>query len=339
MENDMAEREISLGSVTGGSASRAPAPPKGKQAKAEGPAKASEAPAKKDMPLNEQLPKGASATDVVDFLISKPQNEIVPWEDCILPSKGIFYDGKIPEGKVRVRPMTLEVDKIMATSRLAQTGQALEKMYEHCVRLPNGFDHMDLLVGDRAFLLFYLRGITHGNDYEFVVTCSNEACKQQSAQSYDLNKLWGKVRSSKYQREPIRVDLPYFSKLLGRDVWADVKFLRQRDITRIEKKMKIRRAAVPGVDQSLDSTIEENLNMAIVSVNGVTDQMKISAVVARMHSKDIAIVRDTINIDAPGIDTDIEIRCPHCEQQIKIDLPITENFFRPKESPGTRERV
>lgn len=297
--------------------------------------------------LSSELKADASPVDVVDFIINKSADELIPWEKCSLPSKGLFYGGKIPDGTIEVRPMTIAVDKILATSRLAQSGQAIEKMYEKCVRLPSGFEQLDLLIGDRTFLLFYIRGITHGNGYEFIITCSNDACKQKSTHEYDLNHLWDKVRPSRYTSEPIRIKLPYFSEEVGREVWADVRFLRQRDIQVINRRAKIRQAAMPptpvrdkntneeqGQNNSnyIDNAIEENLNLAITSINGVTDQIKIASVVKRMHSKDSAIVREVINFGAPGIDTEILVTCPHCNEEMKVDLPISENFFRPKES-------
>jgi hypothetical protein len=89
----------------------------------------------------------------------------------------------------------------------------------------------------------------------------------------------------------------------------------------------------------IDNAIEDNLNLAIISINGETDQLKISSVVKRMHSRDVAIVRDFLNLDAPGIDLEIKVACPHCEEEFTLDLPISENFFRPKESPAMRKGV
>ncbi len=43
--------------------------------------------------------------------------------EIILPSQGLYYGGKIPEGKVQIRPMGLHTEKIFATPRLAMTAR------------------------------------------------------------------------------------------------------------------------------------------------------------------------------------------------------------------------
>lgn len=298
-----------------------------------------------------ELSQNASPSDVVDFLISQAPDEVLPWEDCILPSAGLYYDGRIPEGTIRVRPMGITADKILATPRLAQSGQSLDYIYKNHVQFPDkDFSPLELLTGDRVYILFYLRAITHGNIYEFAVQCTNETCNQMSTHEYDLNKIEANKRGPKHPKEPVRIVLPYLSKKTGRDVWVDMRFLRGHDLQTIAKRRRFTakvvgksvRSAKSGESVSteqvaLDKSIEENLHLVIQSVNGVQDQIKIAEIVKRMSQRDTQKIRRVLNEEAPGIDTDILVTCPECDNQMRMDLPVTETFFRPEDGPAVRE--
>lgn len=298
-----------------------------------------------------ELKKNATPADVVDFLISQDTDDVLPWEDCILPSMGIYYDGRMPDGKIRVRPMGITADKILATPRLAQSGQALDYVYKEHIRFPDkNFDPQELLVGDRTYVLFYLRAITHGNIYEFAIQCTNDACSQMSTHEYDLNKIEENKRGPQYPKEPIRVVLPNLSKRAGKDVWVEIRFLRGHDIQTINKRRRFMQRAIGKSVRSaksgesvssdqviLDKTLEENLHLVIQNVNGVQDQMKIAEIMKRMSQRDTQAVRRTLNEGAPGIDTDILVTCPECNTEMRMDLPVTDTFFRPEVGPAVRE--
>ena len=113
-------------------------------------------------------PKKEQKKNLLDEILSKPKGSLIPWEKVKLPSSGVYYDGQIPNGEIEVRGWGIQTDKILATARLAQTGQSINYIFMNCIRIPNEFDHMNLLVGDRMFLLYYLRGITYGNEYEHI---------------------------------------------------------------------------------------------------------------------------------------------------------------------------
>jgi len=64
--------------------------------------------------------------------------------------------------------------------------------------------------------------------------------------------------------------------------------------------------------------------------------MKINEVFKRMTSADTAAIRQAISQNEPGIDTSIIVTCPECKTDMKMNLPITESFFRPTEHRGVR---
>lgn len=298
----------------------------------------------KEMPEQEEV-KARLESDVLADILSRDESDLIPWEPVILPSKGLYYNGKIPGGKIEVRAWGLSTDKILATSRLSQSGRSLDMVYKKCVRFPDSMDPLDLLVGDRVFLLYYLRGITHGNIYEFLVQCSNDDCENTWTVDYDLNELAKTITwaNEELGEEPFKVVLPYLSKVAGQEFWVKVRLMRGRDLTSMMTRRRLKKNVRPSArnrsrsnrpsrsmsEDEIDKTVEENLNLIIVEAMKDKNPHTINKLVSKMHAKDTATVREFLRENSPGIDTSIEVVCPECNNVMTIDLPITESFFRP----------
>lgn len=313
--------------------------------------------------LSDLVGPGASDEDFLDALLATPSERLIPWEECTLPSLGIYYNW--PDGICKVRPMGQVAEKILATERLAASGQSIDYLFSECCRFPEGFDASDLLLGDRIFLLYFLRGITHGNMYEFAVTCPNKNCETINTHSYDLNDLAATIKpaNASLGQEPFKVELPYLTEATGRKFWVSLRFLRAYDandmiaMRRAKKKLfarpggvksksaeiakkraqetnELRRQAVDPRNQerqniALDNALDENLEKIIVNVMGVDDRLKVRSFVQKLHAKDTATIREWLRVNTPGIDNTVEIVCPDCGHEFTVELPITESFFRP----------
>lgn len=297
-----------------------------------------------DVDLSEKIGEKKTASELLDAIIDLNENDFLPWEEIQLPSKGYFYDNKLPDGMVRVKPMGIHADKILATQRIAASGQSLDYLFEHCVQLTEDMDPSELLTGDRMYLLYVLRGITHGNEYEFVLKCPN--CEETSAHKYDLNELASTIRWAKEtDEEPFKVKLPYMSSVLKRNVWVKVRFIRGKDTQTMMSRKKFSKR-VKSVTQGttsmvktrkdeLNDMVERNLAQVIVAFGGdgidgeVTDKARIKGLVDRMHAKDTGTIREELRTKSPGIDSTIAAECTNCGHSMTTQLPITESFFRP----------
>lgn len=279
---------------------------------------------------------------LLEKALSMSEDQVLPWEETTLPSQGAYYDGAVPGGRIQVRPMGLFADKILATQRLAQSGKSLDWLFRKCVKFPDGkFDPLSLLAGDRVFLLYYLRGITHGNNYEYIVQCTNEDCGQSIPSDYDFNKLYRTVKgpNTALGPEPFKVLLPHMSKVMGADFWVKVRLLRGYDMqSMLTQKRVIKKVSnvgrTPGdktslANEQIDDTLEDNLNMLIIEAMGSTDKAQIRKLIGRLHATDTATIREFLKDNSPGIDTSIIVNCPACSQEMRMELPITESFFRP----------
>jgi hypothetical protein len=291
------------------------------------------------------LGPGVSNEDFVNQLLQTPTETLIPWEECHLPSRGMYYGWE--DGMILVRAMGQSAEKILATQRLAQSGQSIDYLLRENCQFPEGFDSTELLLGDRVFILYFLRGITFGNLYEFVITCPS--CNATNTHTYDLNELAQTIvwSNPSLGHEPFRVSLPYLSKASGREVWVGVRFLRAVDSNDMLARRKVHKKlfARPGgartrqkgpVDprvqsqqrQVLDETITESMEKIIVSVMGVSDPFTVKSFVSKLHSQDTTAIRDWLRDNTPGIDNTIEVECPDCNTVYKSELPITDSFFR-----------
>jgi hypothetical protein len=294
---------------------------------------------------------------LLDRVLSTSEDDLHPWEEVVLPSKGLYYEGEVPGGVVEVKPMGLYADKVLTTQRLVRSGEALEYIFRKYVKLPNDFDHSSLLDDDRSFLLYYLRGITHGNEYEFILTCPH--CEAVSDHEYDLNELYDTVTPPNVSigEEPFSVRLPGLSEVVGEDFYVKVRFLRGYDTAdllgtnkpsqglpgraRSRKKKdwrnKDQRDKIKNHGENLDETLERNINRIIVEADGDQSRSRIKQLVAKMASTDVNAIVDFLRENSPGVDTSIETDCSSCGTVIVTPLPITASFFRPKKGRGSRE--
>jgi len=297
--------------------------------------------------------KNLSNEQLLDYYINTPEDKLNPWEEAVLPSRGLYYGW--PDGVVQVKAMGTAAEKVLANQRLAQDGQSIDALFRECVRLQGGMDSSELLVGDRVFLLFYLRGITHGNVYEFLFNCPDEACGEKSTHEYDLNNLAQTIiyADPNLGNEPFDIVLPHMSSLFKREITVGLRFMRAFDLNEMVAKRRARKKmfARPGTvrtrndrqtlpaSQEADDMITDNLVKQIVHIAGVQDQFKIAEIVEKMHSKDTMEIRDWMKEHSPGIDNTVILNCPKCNKEYSIELPITESFFRPAKSGRMRANI
>lgn len=275
--------------------------------------------------------KSPQKSDLLDQVLQLQPDQVMPWEEVVLPSQGLYYDGAVPGGRVKVRPMGLDAEKILATQRLAQSGKSIEWLFRKCVQFDTKFDPVNLLIGDRVFLLYYLRGITFGNEYEFIAKCSNEECGRSNTHVYDLNELQNSIIKvdPTLGAEPFKIVLPRMSEVVNQEFWVKVRFMRGYDLQSILNNRKVTKKFGGKTVETVDETLEENLNMLVVEAAGSTDRTKIKALISKLHSTDTSAIREFLRKNSPGIEATINVNCMDCGNEMKMELPITESFFRP----------
>ena len=91
-----------------------------------------------------------------------PEEYKVPFDVIDLPSQGLLYKNK--KSSVKVEYMTAYDENILTSPNLLSNGKALDVLIERKVK-ELGFDHDELLSGDRMAILLFLRTTGLGNEY------------------------------------------------------------------------------------------------------------------------------------------------------------------------------
>lgn len=270
--------------------------------------------------------------NIVDEIISHSEEDFLPWEEIQLPSLGLYYGDLLPDGKLQVRPMGITAEKILSTQRLAATGKSIDLMLKRCIKFPNGLNPEDLLIGDKNFLFFYIRGITYGPDYNFLYTCSDKQCGRASEYEGSLHDVRVKFAKPELGPEPFKIELPILSASAKKKVWAKAKMLRGKESREIMNEISTSRR-YEDLDATIDETISSNIARLIVEVgtdeSSTTDKEKIRKFVERLHSNDAKKIDKFIEEASPGVESRVKLVCQHCGNEMNGELPITEAFFRP----------
>lgn len=236
-------------------------------------------------------------------------------ESYQLPSRGILYED-IPE-EVTIRNMTTSEEKTLLGS-----GNAIDRVMEKCMVEPNDLDLGELIVPDKHFLLLKLRILSYGSDYHVTYTCQNRTCGEKHEYKIDLDDLDIMYLDDDFV-EPFEIILPMSGDTL------ELRILRDKDVKKIDKRAKKIKRKTKGRAGRMDYIYR--MARYIVSVNGedkTTDEAK--GYVEKLHARDSAYIKDRMGKVEVGYDTKIYRDCPYCGSEVEFELPITEEFFRPR---------
>lgn len=233
-----------------------------------------------------------------------------------LPSRGLLYGDKLPDGKVHIRKLKVTEEAAIQSS----TGglDLVNATVGTCVKLPEGLNHLDLLITDRLALLIALRVFTFGKTYQFGFRCIG--CGTQNRSDTDLSSL-ADHKAEDGLVEPLTVHLP------DANVDVGLRFLRGKDEAQIAKVAK--RVALQSNDPT-DTSHILRIALQIQTVNGEDlEPAKREAFVRDLTMVDSAAIREAIDDKEPGVDLTIHPECKACGAVNDMALPFTADFFRP----------
>jgi hypothetical protein len=244
--------------------------------------------------------------------------EIIP-----LPSKGLLYrsittDTDILDGKIRLRAMTVQDEKILSTKRYIQSGSSIRMVLESCIE--SDIDASQLLLFDANFLLFRLRQISHGDEYEFPLTCDNGSCEK---------KFNHKVFISKQQFE----ELPegFVEPIIS--VLPQTKYVIHSKLPRLTTSEELKRLDANKVKKigEADDTISVSMKLNCIKIldpeGSPVPRSDWDEFFDALPSMDSSFLRRNTKFDS-GVDKLSNIVCPWCEATAEYSIPITTEFFR-----------
>lgn len=174
----------------------------------------------------------------------------------------------------------------------------------------------EVLLGDRFYVLLHVRMLTYGAEYAFAVACSNRACGRRVDWTLNLADL--PVRSLSAESRQAFAQGNRFEASLPGERRAAFGLLIGKDETRM--------ARLQGTGD--DAVLSRLLAMRVQDVTGVPPQQK-NAFLERLSLQQARLLLTAFEKADCGVDTEIEIGCPHCGYPQQVDLPLDQNFLWP----------
>ena len=216
----------------------------------------------------------------------------------------------LPSGmEVELREMTGAEEEILTNQRLIRTGDAINQVFMNCIlRLGESDeismkDVLDLLSGDRLFILVKLREISLGDEVELDLVCPNGACRALNPtvlSTHDLEVTpYGEAKE--YSRT-----LPQSGSM--------VRFRH------LNGHMEKRLAALK------EPSISSAMLMRLIDIENIPPTKK---AMNEMSLRDRSYLRQEMLKADAGIDTTIETECASCGTPIRTRLEAEASFLFP----------
>jgi hypothetical protein len=207
-------------------------------------------------------------------------------------------------------------DEILAGCWIATTDWGL---YDTSDRL----DWSKVLVADRFYALLQIRRATFGDEYAFRLQCTNDACREAFEWSLRLSEL--PVRALSEESKAIVRSGNRFETTLpvdGRKVW----FRLQTGADSARASARLQEQATQGrrggaLLTALASRIREIEGVAARDLPRFLEDLDLAdhaALLARLDEVD------------GGVETDIDVECPHCLALQRVRLPFGMEFWMGK---------
>ena len=253
------------------------------------------------------------------------EQTVVSTADILFPSKGMFYEGKMPEGKAEIRAWTTAEIKLLvsAKNRGNQLEKALDRVIDNCLRLPAGLKHEDLLYTDGFYALIAQHIFTYDPKFKSEFKCGD--CDTKNEVWIDLLQDLSPITPDEGTVEPIEVMLPVSA------VPVTLRLLRRKDTTIINKYSKQKLDKSPMAAEFGDPGFSYRLALQTVTVDGEKVGMGEKVVwVDQLHARDLMALEGALEDVTSGVDPVITKQCCRCGEESKFVLPMNIEFFRPR---------
>lgn len=243
----------------------------------------------------------------------------LPGRTFQLPSRGALYQaGELSskEGEVHVHPMSALTEISLKNPDLLFNGKALEEVCAECV--PEVKKPLDLFGRDIDALLFYLRLVTYGPQYEVNVKHTCEHAKQHSY-VVDIEQMVMAMR----QLDPTLTTQFQVTMQTGQ-----VVKLRPATFQHMIKLFQLNAGKQELSQDDVKANITFNLTELIESVDGITDKKQIEEWVKTITSpmqNRITEVMEKMNEWGP--DTVVTLKCRDCGEDMRVELPLNPISF------------
>jgi hypothetical protein len=268
--------------------------------------------------FEDRITKVAAQTKTGKFNFTP--SELIP-----LPSGGRLYakpeittDPDIIKGFIRMKPMTIKEEEILSTSRFAKTGSTTRMIMSRCIE--SEIDAKDILLYDSNFLMFYLRKISYGDEYNFELVCGNGNCEKKFEHKILISELKFDTLPESFI-EPIEVKLPV-SKYTVVTILPRLYHSEETYMRNMNRKKKADEEDRRLTDNILVTTLE------ILDPEGKKlPRSDWEEFMGALPGMDRAELTKRTSVST-GVDKLEGIECPYCGTDYSGTVPVGAEFFR-----------
>tara|TARA_R110001583_G_scaffold122733_1_gene273998 strand:- start:8655 stop:9404 length:750 start_codon:yes stop_codon:yes gene_type:complete len=239
-----------------------------------------------------------------------------PSEVIDLPSKGRLYpkDSPLADGKIEIKYMTAKEEDILTSQNLIKKGVVVDKLLNSLI-MTQDVSIENLVVGDKNAVMVAARILAYGPEY--VCQAVNPITGELSEHTFNLADCPFKEIDESVTENSFECELP-ISK-------TKIKFsiLTGKEESLIEKDLQASKK-IGGVAPELTT----RLRYLIKEVDGDNSQSIINQTSVNMLARDSIFLREQLSKVSPDILLEQEVEIEG--ESVKVDIPMTVNFFWPK---------
>lgn len=243
-------------------------------------------------------------------------------EDFTLPSKGKVYPAeKKVNPNIKLRSMTTE-EEMKRLGHSPYVYKMFSDLIDECLVEKPGISTYDMCLGDYQYLLYKLRTVTYGPEYNVQSFCPY--CGSANKTTVNLDNL--KINSyEESMGKSLEFQLPISKKLIKLR-WQTPRMLDE--VEKLTKEQNLQSS------DSIESAVLFNVMYLIDTVDGETfDNAKKEMFVRRLPMRDTNTILQQAKklLGKLGLDTMVRHTCSSCQKEYSFPLPITGEFFGPTE--------
>lgn len=232
-----------------------------------------------------------------------------------IPTRGYLYsdseDEDIKRGVVRLRPMTLKDEEILSNQTYIKNGSVFRRVLDSCML--NDFEAKNFTPYDVYYLIYVLREITYGQDYEFEIPCIGEKCDKKI--KYEMKMSEVEFDELEEKVEPVKtVKLPVsnFTVSIKYQTVGDEENARKIETDCGEQARVLAARTIEILDNKNEPVNPKDWPDFFEAIPG----------------KDRAAITDLFKtVDNLKIPT-VKVVCPKCGEEWEAEIPFNREFFR-----------
>jgi hypothetical protein len=252
-------------------------------------------------------------------------NWTTPTEFVKLPSGGNFYPADHPlhqQDVVEIRYMTAKEEDILTSQALLKQGIAVDRALQNML-VDKTINVNSLLIGDKNALVVGARITGYGADYNVSVTCPS--CQEVNETTFDLqDPSYTNFEEGLASEDVTLTDNNTFLFTLPlTKAQIECRLLTGADEIESYKRLtKNKRNA---------SLLTDQFRTMIVSVNGDANPLTKEQFIQSMPARDSRYLRSAYGSVVPNIDLTQNFECTSCGYSADMEVPLTADFFWPKQ--------